>query len=142
MYAKKYEGKCLLKFEDTNPEKCTKEYADAMMKDITGYLEIKPDKIIFISDDMEYMYEQAEIMLKHEQAFVCFCNRNKMQELRHKGIACDCRNRKDSMEQWKKMLDKRYSEGECTLRLKGDMKSDNQVMRRSCNIQDILCRTL
>ena len=30
MYAVKYEGKCLLKFEDTNPEKVTQEFADAM----------------------------------------------------------------------------------------------------------------
>jgi glutamyl-tRNA synthetase len=131
MYAKKYNGKCLLKLEDTNPEKCTQEFADVMIDDLTNYLEIKPDAIIFISDDMNYMYEQAEKLIKKEKAYVCFCDRVKMQDLRHKGIECECRNNsvEKNLKLWEEMLAKKFKEEECTLRLKADMESANQVMR-------------
>jgi glutamyl-tRNA synthetase len=130
-YAKKYNGKCLLKFEDTNPEKCTKEYADAMEDDILNYLEIKPSKIIYISDDMPYMIKTAEKMIKEDKAYVCFCEREKMQDLRHKGKECSCR--KKSLEkniiEWEGMKSGKYKEGEAILRLKGDMQALNHVMR-------------
>ncbi len=130
-YAKKYNGKCLLKFEDTNPEKCTQEFVDAMIEDLTGYLDIKPDKIILISDDMEYMYEQAKRLIELKKAYVCFCDRNKMQDQRHQGIECECRKNKaeKNIKLWEDMLSKKYKEEECTLRLKADMQSENQVMR-------------
>ncbi|MBN1503260.1 glutamate--tRNA ligase [Candidatus Woesearchaeota archaeon] len=131
LYAKKYKGKCLLKFEDTNPEKCTKEYAEAMEDDIMNYLGIKPDKIVYISDDMGHMYQKAEEMIIKGKAYVCFCKREKMQDLRHKGKACKCRNNTvmKNNEFWHNMINKKYKDGECTLRLKGDMKSNNHAMR-------------
>src|SRR3989344_2562333 len=52
LYAKKYKGKCLLRFEDTNPEKVSKEYVDAMQEDVLDYLDIKVDGIKYVSDDM------------------------------------------------------------------------------------------
>src|SRR3989344_4173491 len=57
LYAEKYQGKCILKFEDTNPEKCTKEYVDAMLEDVTGYLGIRPDKVVLVSDELPRMYQ-------------------------------------------------------------------------------------
>ena len=130
-YALKYDGKCLLKLEDTNPEKCTKEFADAMIDDLTNYLEIKADKIIFISDDMDHMYGQAEKLIMKDKAYVCFCTRDKMQDLRHKGMECECRVKPptENIAQWKDMVGKRYKEEECTLRLKARMQSENQAMR-------------
>lgn len=131
MYAKKYKGKCILKFEDTNPEKCTKEFADAMEEDILNYLKIKADKIVYISDDMEKMYEHAEKLIDMGKAYVCFCSRDKMQELRHKGVGCEHRDGspKKNMDEWKNMISKKYKTGEAVLRLKGYMKSNNHVMR-------------
>jgi len=129
-YAEKYKGKCLLKFEDTNPEKVTKEFADAMEDDILNYLQIKA-KIIYISDDMGYMYKEAERLIKMKKAYVCFCKREDMQELRHKGKECKHRTTSlgDNLEEWKNMIKGKYKQGECVLRLKGDMNSNNHVMR-------------
>lgn len=131
MYAQKYNGKCLLKLEDTNPEKCTKEYADVMIDDITNYLGMKPSEIIFISDDMDYMLEKAKEMIKKDKAYVCFCDRDSMQDKRHNGIECSCRSNQieKNIELWKGMVARKYKEGECILRLKADMQSENQVMR-------------
>jgi glutamyl-tRNA synthetase len=131
MYAKMYKGKCILRFEDTNPEKVKKEYVDAMKEDVLEYLDIKPDKTVFSSNDMLKMYEYAEKVIKGGKAYVCICTREKMQELRHKGIECECRVRSvdENLKMWKKMLDRKFKEEQAVLRLKIDMQAFNQVMR-------------
>jgi glutamyl-tRNA synthetase len=131
MYAKKYEGKCNLRFEDTNPLKATQEYVDAMKSDVLEYLDIKPDKISFISDDLEKIYKYAEKLIKSGDAYVCKCDRDKMQDLRHKGEACECRSSeaKDNMLEWESMKKGKYKEGQVSLRLMIDMQAENQVLR-------------
>jgi glutamyl-tRNA synthetase len=131
LYAKKYKGKAVLRFEDTNPLASKQEYVDAMKKDVLEYLNIKPDKVVYVSDDMPKFYKLAEELIKKGEAYVCFCERDKMRDLRHKGLPCDCRNNspEKNFEEWKKMLNKKYNEGDCVLRLKIDLKSDNHVMR-------------
>ena len=131
LYAKMYKGKCVLRFEDTNPEKVKKEYVDAMKEDVLEYLDVKPDKTVFSSNDLPKMYEYAKKIIKAGKAYVCTCSREEMRKLRHQGKACKCRKRgkKENMKMWKGMLDKKYKEGEAVLRLKIDMKALNQVMR-------------
>jgi glutamyl-tRNA synthetase len=130
-YAKMYGGKCILRFEDTNPEKVKKEYVDAMKEDVLKYLDIKPDKTIFSSNDLEKMYVIAEKIIKEGKAYVCTCNRERMQDLRHKGLECEHRNidAKENLRLWKGMLGKNFKEGEAVLRLKIDMTALNHVMR-------------
>jgi len=133
IYAKKYKGKCFLRFEDTNPEKVSQEYVDAMTSDVLDYLEIKPEGIRYVSDDMSLLYDYAEKLIKMNKAYMCFCDRDKMQDLRHKGLECECRKRKDSenLKEWQSFLKGKYTKGEAVLRIKGDMKSENHVMRDS-----------
>jgi glutamyl-tRNA synthetase len=132
-YAKRYGGKCVLRFEDTNPEKVTQEYVDAMKEDVLDYLDIKVDGIRFVSDDMKLLYDYAEKMIKMDKAYMCFCDREKMQDLRHKGKECECRERskEDNLKEWKNFVEGKYLKGEAVLRIKGDMKSQNHVMRDS-----------
>ena len=130
MYAKKYDGKCYVRFEDTNAELAKKEYVDAMLEDF-NYLGIKPTKITHISNDMPLFYELAEKLLKQGQAYVCTCNQDKMRELRHEGYGCSHRQQdaKTNQAEWKNMHSGKYKEGEAVLRLKGNMESPNHVMR-------------
>jgi len=133
IYAKKYNGKCLLRFEDANPSKVNQEFVDSMLDDIENYLGIKPDGIRYVSDDMPKLYECVEKIIKNEKAYVCFCDRDKMQDYRHKGKECECRGKsaKENLNQWKEFLKGKYKEGKAVLRIKGDMKSDNHVLRDS-----------
>ncbi len=130
MYAKKYQGKCYVRFEDTNPELAGKEYAESMLEDLK-FLRIQPAKVSHISDDMPMLYEYAEKLIKQGGAFVCFCSQEKMRELRHEGFGCSCRSSdvKKNVDDWKSMLGGKYKDGEAVLRLKGNMQSANHVMR-------------
>ncbi len=131
LYAQRYNGKCYLRFEDTNPEKVSREFVDADLDDIQDFLGIKVDGVRFISDDMQLLYDYAEKLIKLEKAYMCFCDREKMQDLRHKGLECDCRcsDVEKNLEEWKNFLKGKYLKGEAVLRIKGDMKSQNHVMR-------------
>jgi glutamyl-tRNA synthetase len=131
VYAKKYEGKCILRFDDTNPEKGSQEYVDSGLDDINNYLEIKPDRVLFASDDVGKMITLATELVEKGKAYVCACPKEKMSELREKGKACECREKsiEMSLSEWKRMQDGGFEEGERTLRLKIDMKSSNYVMR-------------
>lgn len=130
-YARNYGGKCLLRFEDANPEKVSQEYVDAIFDDMKEYLNITPDGIRFVSDDMERFYRAAETLIQKEKAYVCFCARETMQELRHAGRECACRAhaKTETEGHWKKFLTGAYKEGEAVVRFRGDMQSTNHVMR-------------
>lgn len=131
LYAEKYKGTCVLRLEDANPEKVAKEYADALIEDIRDYLGIPVKKVHYVSDHMKEFYGYAEKLIKQGNAFMCFCNREKLQELRHSGTECECRQFTPEIQlgRWKLFVKGEFAEGEAVLRLKGDMQSTNHVMR-------------
>ncbi|MBI2630240.1 glutamate--tRNA ligase [Candidatus Pacearchaeota archaeon] len=131
VYANKYKGKCKLRFEDTNPEKVSQEYVDAMMSDVIDYLGIKVEGIKYVSDDMKILYDYAEKLIEMEEAYMCFCKRETLKKLREEGKECPCREieKEENKKEWKKFLAGKYMKGQACLRLKGDMTDNNYVMR-------------
>ncbi len=130
IYARRYEGKLVLRFEDANPDKVNQEFVDEMLKDITEYLGIQPDETRFVSDDMEQLIQYAEQLVKQGDAFMCFCTRESISENRRLHKECACRNssKENNMEEWHNFVNGKYMNGEATLRFKGDMNSKNSVL--------------
>ncbi len=130
-YAKENNGRCILRFDDANPEKVSQTFVDANLEDIREYLGIEPDAIRYVSDDMEQLYRYGEELIARGNAYVCFCERGRMQELRHAGKECACHARATAEHEdaWKKFLAGAFEEGAAVVRFKGDMQSANQVMR-------------
>jgi glutamyl-tRNA synthetase len=130
MYAQKYEGKCVLRLDDTNPEKAKKEYYQAVY-DTLLWLRITPDKTMIASNEMETFYKYAQQLIDQGNAYVCFDDREKMSHQRQNSMLSDDRqqNPRQATEHWEKMKSGEYEEGKCILRLKGDMDSLNAVMR-------------
>ncbi|MCX8178549.1 MAG: glutamate--tRNA ligase [Candidatus Aenigmarchaeota archaeon] len=128
LYAKKYEGKFYLRFEDTNPDLAKKEFYDAIIDGLT-WLGIEWDGVDYISDHLEKYYEFAEILIKKGNAYVCLCEQEKIKKNRAEGIECEHRNNdtKENIELWKKMH--KFKQGQATLRLKIDMNHTNTTMR-------------
>ncbi len=131
LYAQKYEGKCVLRFEDTNPEKATQEFVDAMRQDVLDYLDIKPDRELFVSDEMAKFYDAAERLIKEGHAYVCSCTGEQMHEQRRDMKECPHRSQSaaDALKEWNEMKAGKKDEGACVLRLKVDMAHKNAVMR-------------
>jgi glutamyl-tRNA synthetase len=131
MYAKKYQGKCLIRFEDTNPEKSTQEYADSMGEDVIEYLDIKTESPIFASDDMDKFYAMADQLIDSENAYTCACKSEDISKMRRAMEDCSCRSKAkgEVKADWEKMKKGEFEEGAITLRLKISMQHKNAVMR-------------
>jgi glutamyl-tRNA synthetase len=131
LYAKKYAGKVILRFDDTNPEKASQEYVDAVHEDIINYLGATPDEIVYASEHMEKYYEIADRLVAENKAYVCACAQETVGVLRREQKECEHRNRSvtQNQELWSEMKQGSLPEGSVTLRLKIDMAHKNAVMR-------------
>src|SRR5215213_5076496 len=89
-YARRYAGKFILRFDDTNPLNEKLEYYEAFILALQ-WLNIRPDIIKNTSDDIELLYHYGKKLVSNGHAYVCTCNQQKIRDLRLKGIECDCR---------------------------------------------------
>lgn len=128
-YAKMYNGKLILRFDDTNPLKEKLEYYDAISEGIQ-WLGVKPHVTKNTSDDIELIYKYGKQMLEINAAYVCTCTMDTIRENRKNGVECDCRSidHEHNFERWHKMFDE-YEPNQAVVRFRGDMKSENTVMR-------------
>ncbi len=128
-YARMYDGKFILRFDDTNPAKERLEYYDAIMEGLE-WLNVKPDIIKNTSDDIEILYRYARMLIEVMGAYVCTCKPEVIKRNRALAVECECRSlSKDAhLERWAKMFNE-YRQNEAILRFMGDMSSSNTVMR-------------
>ncbi|MEM5830373.1 MAG: glutamate--tRNA ligase [Candidatus Aenigmatarchaeota archaeon] len=129
-YAKKYDGKFILRFEDSNPEKVKREYYNAIRDDLK-WLGIEWDYEDVLSLHLEEYYEAIRILIAKDKAYACFCPKEKVKEYRAKGLECEHRNQpiERSLKIFEEMLSGNYKEGEVSIRAKIDMNHKNYVMR-------------
>ena len=129
--ARQYGGKLLLRFDDTNPEKEKQEFVEAIKAD-AEWLGLHFDgKETYASDLIPQYYAFAKQLIAQGDAFVCVCTQEQIKQNRMEKKECSCRGK--SMEEnasaWEQMLAGGMNEGDSILRLKGDVQSDNTVMR-------------
>lgn len=128
-YAKMYDGKMILRFDDTNPLNEKIEYYEAIKKGIE-WLEVKVDKVKNTSDDITLLHDYAKELVHEGHAYVCTCSVNTIHKNRSDQIECLCRiNRDSNAERLDKMFDGYYAQNEAIIRFKGDMRSLNTAMR-------------
>ncbi|MFA5077566.1 MAG: glutamate--tRNA ligase [Candidatus Micrarchaeia archaeon] len=127
--AKEYGGKMILRFDDTNPEKESQEYVDAI-KEGLRWLGIEWDSESYTSDSMPLFYEYAEKLIEKEAVYVCTCAQEQISEGRSTGKPCACKSlgKEEALARWKKMHAD-YKPGDAILRLKSDLQAQNTVMR-------------
>ena len=130
-YAKMYGGKIILRYEDTNPGTERLEYYAAIKVGI-DWLGIQFDKIEHVSDNLENLYENAEKLIKSNDAYVCTCKQDTISKNRREMTECECTRRsiQENEQMWHEMFgEKKFKEGQALLRFRGDMKSGNTTMR-------------
>jgi glutamyl-tRNA synthetase len=131
-YARIYEGKFILRFEDTDPK--TKrpylEFYDAIQQDLT-WLDCRPDEEYIQSDRIPIYYEYTEKLLEEGHAYVCTCKSQSFREKILAGQPCDCRDLSPAkqLSRWKRMLSGQYAEGEAVVRVKTDLHHPNPAVR-------------
>ncbi|MDO8553358.1 MAG: glutamate--tRNA ligase [Candidatus Micrarchaeota archaeon] len=128
--AKQHSGHMVLRFDDTNPEKESQEYVDAI-KEGLNWLGVTWEKETYTSDNMERIYSSAEKLISRGKAYICTCKQEIISKLRAEMKACACRELpiEKVFERWEIMLAGKYKVGQAIVRFKGDLSSLNTVMR-------------
>ena len=128
-YAKMYGGKTILRIDDTNPENERLEFYAAIKVGLE-WLGIKYHKIKNTSDDLEIIYQKGKEIISSNKAYVCTCKRDIIGKNRREMKSCKCSqlDQNKNEDRWQKLFDE-YSPGQAIVRFRGDMKSQNTVMR-------------
>ncbi|MBI5473177.1 MAG: glutamine--tRNA ligase/YqeY domain fusion protein [Ignavibacteriae bacterium] len=132
--ARDYNGKCNLRFDDTNPTKEEQEYVDSILEDVR-WLGFQWDGLYYASDYFEQLYEFALRLIKKGKAFVCDLTADQIREYRgtptEPGTESPYRNRSvdENLDLFTRMRAGEFLDGARTLRAKIDMTSPNFNMR-------------
>ncbi len=132
--AKEFGGKCNLRFDDTNPEKESDEFVQAIQQDIK-WLGFDWAKICFASDYFEQLYLWAIQLIESGDAYVDDLSFDEMRAYRgsitEPGKPSPYRDRsvEENLDLFKRMRAGEFADGEKVLRAKIDMSHPNMNMR-------------
>jgi len=130
----KYDGRCNLRLDDTNPLKEDEEYVESIKEDIR-WLGFKWDEERFASDYYGQCFDFAVMLIKKGKAYVCDLSADEIRETRgtltEAGKESPFRNRsvEENLKLFYDMRDGKFADGEKVLRAKIDMNSGNINMR-------------
>ena len=128
-YAHMYDGRLILRFDDTNPLKEKLEYYNAIAEGLK-WLGVKPNIVKNTSDDIDLLHNYGRKLIELDGAYVCTCSQNTIHDLRGKGLPCECRQDPAiALERVEKMFGDLYDQNEAIVRFKGDMADQNTAMR-------------
>ena len=133
--ANEYEGKCNLRFDDTNPVSEDIEYVNAIKDDVAWLGYSWDDRLCFASDYFEEMHKYAVQLIEQGDAYVCDLSSDEIRK--SKGSLTEAGenspNRERSIEEnlnlFSQMTSGKFKDGERTLRAKIDMSHPNLNMR-------------
>lgn len=133
--AEQFNGECNLRFDDTNPEKESQEYIDAIKEDVS-WLGFKwAGDVRFSSDYFDTLYEYALELIKSGNAYVCSLKPEESEEYKgdfnRPGKNSPYRDRsvEENLDMFARMKAGEYKDGEHALRAKIDMASGNMNLR-------------
>ena len=133
--AEKNNGKCNLRFDDTNPTKEDDEYVKSIIEDVKWLGFDWEDRLYFASDYFEQMYSYAISLIKNGKAYVCDQTSQEIRECRgtltNPGTESPFRGRsiEENLDLFGKMKMGEFGDGAKTLRAKIDMTHPNLNMR-------------
>ena len=133
--ADKYDGLVNLRFDDTNPEKESQEYVDAIRKDVTWLGYNWSGGEFYTSDYFEQLFQYAVKLIERGLAYVDHQSPEDIaagkgtptqpgSDSPHRARSVD-----ENMQLFEEMKGGKYPDGHCVLRAKIDMAHPNMHMR-------------
>ena len=132
--AHKFNGKCNLRFDDSNPTKEKQIYIDSI-KSTVNWLGFEFGTALFASGYFDQLHEFAVDLIKKGKAYVCSLGADDIREYRgtltEPGKDSPYRERsiEENLDLFARMKKGEFDEGEHTLRAKIDMTSPNINLR-------------
>lgn len=132
--ARKYNGQCNLRFDDTNPVTEETEYVESIKNDI-AWLGFKWDNEFYASDYFEQLYGYAITLIKKGLAYVDDSTPEQIAAMKGnlvepgKNSPYRDRSAEENLQLFEDMRAGKYKDGEKVLRAKIDMASPNMILR-------------
>ncbi len=131
-YARIYNGKFILRFEDTDPKikRPSLQFYDSIRQDLR-WLGCTVDEEYIQSDRLPIYYEYTEKLIGGGYAYVCECVPEEFRKMIIAKQACPCREvpATENLERWHRMLSGSYTEGQVVVRVKTDLENPNPAVR-------------
>jgi glutaminyl-tRNA synthetase len=133
--AEEFEGRCHLRYDDTNPSKEETEYVEAIKEDIRWLGWDWGKHEYYASDYFEQLYGYAVRLIEKGKAYVCDLSADEIREYRgtltEPGRESPYRDRpvEENLDLFRRMRAGEFDEGARVLRAKIDMASGNLNMR-------------
>ncbi|KAG5673819.1 hypothetical protein PVAND_003834 [Polypedilum vanderplanki] len=129
-YQQAFNGKLIMRFDDTNPAKENVHFENVILEDLE-MLQIKPDLFTYTSDYFELMLKYCEQLMKERKAYADDTDPELMKQEREQRV--ESKNRNNSIEKnfemWNEMLAGTEKGQKCCIRAKIDMSSPNGCLR-------------
>jgi glutamyl-tRNA synthetase len=129
-YARRYKGRLVVRFDDTNPSKEKDEYQTSIIEDLAK-IGVKPDVVTFTSDYFETIKQYALWMIENGLAYMDDTPQEQMQKERMDRQHSKHRDQSPSeaLEYFNLMCSGKEEGKPWCLRAKMDMSSDNGTLR-------------
>jgi hypothetical protein len=130
-YARRYKGRLVIRFDDTNPSKEKEEYQQSILEDLAT-LGVKGSVLTYTSDYIGAIQKYALSMISKRQAYMDDTPQEQMKEERADRVESKYRNSQTPEEAkalFEIMCSGSKEGGSWCLRAKMDMSSDNGTMR-------------
>ena len=133
--AQDYGGQCNLRFDDTNPEKESAEYAQSIQDDVSWLGFEWGGTIHWASDYFDALYDFAVELIKKDLAYVDELTPEQMREYRGtltqagKNSPFRDRSAAENLDLFARMKNGEFADGAKVLRAKIDMSSSNMNLR-------------
>jgi len=131
-YVKRYGGKFLLRFDDTDPvNKRPMLEAYGWYLEDSEWLGAVPDEVVIASDRLPKYYEIAEELIRRGGAYVCRCDQASFKALKDAAKPCPHRGQspEENMALWRDMMNGNLGPGEAVLRIKTDIVHKDPALR-------------
>lgn len=129
-YAKRYKGRLIARFDDTNPSKEKEEYQESIVQDLAK-LGVRPNLVTYTSDYFETITGYAKFMICNGLAYMDDTPQEQMKLERADRKESQHRNQtpEEAMKNFELMCSGSEEGSKWCLRAKMDMKSDNGTLR-------------
>ena len=125
---KKYGGKFILRFEDTNPDNIDISNYEKVIEDVNWITDNGVDEVFYQSDRMEIYYKYLRTLFDLNECYVCECDSETFKAFTDAKEQCP--HRKMNSEDKKKLFEKFMSgDFEGVLRSKADIDNKNPALR-------------
>lgn len=127
-YVKCYNGKLILRIEDTDPKRVDPDAYQMIKEDLT-WLKVEWQDEVIQSDRINIYHEYAEKLINLGRAYMCTCPGDEFKKLKDQSMSCPCRDLSitENLTRWMKMPE--MKEGEAVLRVKTDLNHKNPAIR-------------